>query len=325
MSRRLTVDDLIADVRSLLDEDNTANISDDTDILPALNRAQDVAANILARHYETPLIVSKTVTPTANQQEFDIPEDALEERLEKVEIQVGEFYHEVPRVSYRDISQYDYVTTAAIPQAHAIVGNKYRLLPSVTGIHPLRIWYSKDPEPFVKCQGRITVINTGSNYVTLNDIPSTTSLTTDVTNLDAYVNLVDGETGEIKATMQVSSIDTTCDRVTFKSTPDRTTVLNKTVVGAIPSTVNQDDFICLIHGSCVPFLKKPNSNFIIQHAVNDIKINKLGEPADALFRLVQKLEEQVERSWVGREQSLRVKGRNHNWVRTARRQWRTQR
>lgn len=307
----------------MLDEDNEANLTD-TAILDALNRAQDVASNILTRHYEDPMITSEEFTPDAGVSEFDIPERALEERLEKVEVRINGYYAPLERVSYRDISRFETDTTAAAPRAYVVTGNTYRLLPAASTSNPVRIWYSKAPLPLVKCEGRI--IGTGVNgssqsYVTLDSIGS--SLSTSNTNLTNYVNLIDGDSGLVKATMQIIDIDPSCDRVTFKATPDRTSVLNQDTTGTLPATVEQDDYLSLVTGTCVPFFKKPNSNFVMQRAVYDIKANKLGEPTDAIARLDAELQKQVERSWTGREKTLKVHGDNVNWSRVFRRRWRT--
>ena len=40
-SQIITVNDLIDEVRSMLDEDNRTSLSNSADILPALNRAQN--------------------------------------------------------------------------------------------------------------------------------------------------------------------------------------------------------------------------------------------------------------------------------------------
>lgn len=328
MARRITTDTMIQEVRSLLDEDNTVNIDDVNDILPALNRAQDAATNILGRQYDTPLITNFEFTLASGTTEFEIPEDAFEERVEKVEVKVANSgaYHEVPRISYRDVTYYDYDTQVAVPQAYAVFGNTVRLYPRMSTTYPIRVWYMRDPLPLVETQGRITSIDSANNEVILNKLGD--NLTVDNSDLNNYVNLIDGSTGEVKATMQVIDIDTVGNKLTFKSSftgNDRTSVLNRTISDSIPTDLEQDDFICLIHGSCVPYLRKPNTNFLIQHAVNDIKINKLGEPADALLRIVSKFEEAVERAWVGREQSLRVKPRNANWSRSVSRRWRNER
>jgi hypothetical protein len=103
------------------------------------------------------------------------------------------------------------------------------------------------------------------------------------------------------------------NRVTFKSTGlSRSTVLNRDISTAIPTTVEQDDYICVVRGVCVPYLKKPLSNFIIQYAIAELK-QKLNEPADMALRVLKELEEQVKHQWVGREQSLRIKKRSKHW------------
>lgn len=306
--RRLTTTDLIEEVRSLLDESNRANVSDELDILPALNRAQDVAANILARHYEAPLLTYKSLQLTQGQSEYDIPEDAFEQRLEKCEVYITSVYYPVKRIDYRDITLYETPTRTNVPYYYAVIGTKFRLLPTPTAVYPLRIWYLKDPEALVAPQGRITVVNTTGNYLIVDD--AGTSLTSAMDNLDSYVNIVDGQTGNIKATMQVQSING--NKVTFKSSPSRDTVLNKTISGSIPATVERDDFVCLIHGTCIPVFKKPFSNYLIQFAVAEIQ-RKLGGPADLELKVRDELEKIVERSWVGRENFLRVQKRNRNW------------
>lgn len=306
--RRLTTTDLIEEVRSLLDESNRANVSDELDILPALNRAQDVAANILARHYESPLLTYKSLQLTQGQSEYDIPEDAFEQRIEKCEVYITSVYYPIKRIDYRDITLYETPTRTNVPYYYAVIGQKFRLLPSPTAVYPLRIWYLKDPEALVAPQGRITVVNTSSNYVVVDEIG--TDITSAMDDLNSYVNLIDGQTGVIKATMQVQSI--AGGRVTFKSSPSRATVLNKTISSSLPATVEPDDYLCTIHGSCIPVFKKPFSNYLIQFAVAEIQ-RKLGGPADIELKVRDELEKIVERSWVGRENFLRVQKRNRNW------------
>jgi len=306
--RRLTTTDLIEEVRSLLDESNRANVSDELDILPALNRAQDVAANILARHYEAPLLSYKSLQLTQGQSEYDIPEDAFEQRLEKCEVYITSVYYPVKRIDYRDITLYETPTRTNVPYYYAVIGTKFRLLPTPTAVYPLRIWYLKDPEVLVAPQGRLTIVNQAQNYIIVDSIGS--DLTSAMDDLNSYVNLIDGQTGNIKATMQIQSI--AGNKITFKSSPSRSTVLNKTISSALTDTIEQDDFICTIHGSCIPAFKKPFSNYLIQFAVAEIQ-RKLGGPADMELKVRDELEKLVERSWVGRENFLRVQKRNRNW------------
>ena len=314
MARRLTTTDLIAETRSVLDENNESNVDDDADILPALNRALDYASNILTRHYESPLLVYQTVTITPGEQEFDIPEDALEQRLEKVEVFIGQSYFPVKRLDYRDITTFDIPSQTNIPYYYTVIGSKYRLTPQPTSNYPLRIWYLKEPEQLVKEQGRITVINSASNYCIVDSIGE--DLTTNTDDLLSYVNIVDAQTGIIKVSLQIQNIQG--NKITFKSTPTRSTVMNKTIDDAIPTTVALDDLLCVVEGTCIPFFKKPFTNFLIQYAVAEIT-RKLGGTSDAEYKVLKDLEQQVERSWVGRQQSLRVKKVNRNWAVPSRR------
>lgn len=297
-----------------MDEDDVENLRDEQDILPALNRAQDEATNILARHYEDPLLAEKEVDLIAGQQDYDIPEDAFEQRLEKVEIKLRGSYYEVERISYRHASSYEHGQNSSIPYYYAVIGNKWRLYPTPTGTYDARIFYNKNPETLVKQQGRITSVNVANDYLYVDEVGS--SLTTEVDDLNSYVNIVDGQSGNVKATLQIQAINS--NQIKFKTTPSRSTVLNKEIVGTIPTTVEPDDYVCTIHGSCVPFFKKPTSNFMIQHAVANLN-RKMGSPADMELRILDEYRQQVERSWVGREQNRRVKKANPNYIRNYRR------
>lgn len=313
MARFKIVDQLLEEVRSLLDEENTENVRDVEDLLPSLNRAQDYAANLLSRHYESPMLTYKTVTLSSTAQEYDLPEDAFEERLEKVEVFINGDYYPVKRINYSDISEFETKTKLNVPFYYCIVGDKYRLVPGPTGTYQARIWYLKDPDPLVTQQGRITRVDTANNFVYVDAVGS--DLTTESDNLNSFVNVVDGQTGLVKATLQIKSI--AGNKVTFKTAIDggRTDVYGRTLATALPTedyTVDIDDYLCSAKGTCIPFFQKPFSNFLIQYTVAEIT-RKLGGPADMQMRVLEEMEKQVERSWVGREQTLRVKKRSRNW------------
>lgn len=316
MARRLIVDNLVDEVRSMLDEENRENISDTTDILPALNRAQDYGANILARHYEAPLLTYNTITTTAGVNEYYIPEDAFEQRLEKLEVEISPgHWQEIHAISFRDATAYEYPNSSSYPSHYAIIGGKYRLYPTVGGTRTIRQWFDKDPEPLVLSQGRITSVNTASNYFILNS--QGTSLTTEIDDLNCFINIIDGQSGRIKGSFQIQSLNS--GQVTIKTTPDRSTVLNKTIATSLADLeIEADDLVSTIHGSCVPVIKKPLSNFLIEYATSEIK-RKLDNQTGADPRILDNLERQVERSWVGRPLTTRIKRVNPIW---ARRRWR---
>jgi hypothetical protein len=311
--RRLTTTDLIAEVRSLLDEQNTEQIRDVEDVLPALNRAQDAAANILARHYQDPLLTYTSLVTIADQAEYDIPEDAFEQRVEKIELRLAQgangTYAPIERISFRDIADFDAPLNANVPYYYATIGRQIRLVPTPTGALTLRVWYMRDPEPLVLPQGRITIVNEPGNYIVLDEVGS--DLTTAVDQLNSYISISDGETGKVKGRFQIQSI--VGAKVALRSVPLRTSVLEKEISSSLADLqIKPDDLVSTIHGVPLPFMKKPLTNFLISYATADIRVNKLGGEQGLLPAQIQMFQEQVERSWVGRENTLRVKRSNRN-------------
>ncbi len=320
-----TVQDLIDQVRSQLDEDNQASISDTRDILPALNRAQDHAMNILARHYEEPLLDYYSLTLTSGQQEYAIPEDSFEDRIEKVELEVGpSIFQEVTRVSYRDATYLESPLKSPFPSNYVVIGKRIRFVPDVSGNYPARIWYLREAPKFVTPQGRIQSVNEASRYVIVDSVGENLSVQSD--NLNSYANIIDGSTGEIKASLQIQSIGAN-SQIVFKASPTRATVLNKTIQSDLtslvdihgnPTSIEPDDYISVLAGSCIPIFPKPVNNFCIQYAVSELT-RKLGGAADQERIVLEAFEKSVERSWVGRETTKRIKMRARYWKRPYRR------
>lgn len=315
MARRLTVSDLVADVRSLIDEANQVSVDTNADILPALNRAHDVACNILARHYESPLLTYALVPLVSLQQEYPIPDDAFENRLEKVEVQiVAGIFNPVTRISYRDATLLETTAHTSIPMFYTEIGDIYRLYPSPTGAYPLRIWYIKDPGPLVLEQGTVTLVNQAQNYVVVDSIGS--SLSVDNSLFSSYVNFVDAANGVIKGTCQIQSL--TNNRITFKTVPTRTTVLGKTIQGSLPTNLAPDDVICTVDGNCVPALRKPFSNYVTSMAVSELLNTKLGIQSEMAEKVRTEMQVLVKESWTGRESYMRVKLTNSHFERLGR-------
>lgn len=320
-----TVDGLVDQVRSQLDENNNSSVDTERDILPAINRAQDYAMNILARHYEEPLLDNFELDLKTGVQEYRIPENAFEDRVEKVEIRIqNAHFEEVKRISYRDITLYETSLRSQIPKYYVQLGKRIRFVPNPTGIFNARVWYLKCPPTLVLSQGQITHVNEEGNYLLVDSIGD--DLTTETDNLNSYVNIIDGGTAEIKATLQIKRLDD--NKVTFKTIPAREKVLNREIDtdisslvdfdGKAPLKIEPDDYICSIQGSCVPLFVNPVSNFLIQFAVAELT-RKLGGSSDMEERVKKQFEDQVERSWVGRESTIRIKKRARFWNRAYRR------
>lgn len=305
----------------MIDEDNIEDISDEF-ILQSLNRAQDDGMNILARHYEEPMLTYESLDLQSGVAEYYIPETAFEDRLEKVEIGVGETYSEVQRISYRDVTPYETQSNTDVPYYYAVVGRKIKLIPTPSGSYDARIWYLRAPDKLVKSQGRITKLGLASNYVVVDEAGS--ALSTEVDQLGSFVNVVDGQTGEVKGTLQIKTI--TDSRITFKSSPTRSTVYNRSIESdasdlASGLSIELDDYICSAEGTCVPQFARPMGNFLLQYADAEARM-KLGGPADMSLRILEKFEkERVERTWVGRESTLRVAKRSGKWGGRGRRRY----
>lgn len=314
-SLKYTVQNLIDEIRAQIDEQNIDSVDDVADILPTLNRAQDYAFDIYARRYPEPLLEYTTLALSGGEAEYDIPENVFEDRLLRVEIEVPSgsprpTYREVQYASYKDITDYESSSPTNFPYYYTIYQRKIRLVPEPSGTYDARIWYLRNPEKLVLPQGRITVINSAANYVIVDSVGS--DLSTEVDQLESYVNVIDGQTGEIKGSLQISNISDS-NKITFRASPLRSTVLgNRAVSGSLPTEIALDDYLAPIDGTCVPYFGKPTSNFLIQYSVAEL-VRKLGGDAGGEEKVLEKFEKQIERAYARRPQSMRVTKRNQIW------------
>lgn len=317
-----TVQNLVDEVRAQLDEANRDSVSTEEDILPSLNRAQDYAFDILARRYPEPLLRPAALTLVGGTADYDIPEDVFEDRVLKLDIEIPNgagrnTYREVQQISYRDLATYESSSLSASPYYFAVFGRTIRFVPTPSGAYSARLWSLRNPEKLMIPQGRITRVNTGSNYVIVDTAGS--SLTTESDQLGSYVNIIDGQTGEVKGSFQIATLSD--NRLTFRTVPTRATVLNRTILGSIASLeIAEDDYVSPVDGTCVPYYGRPISNFLVQFSVAEIT-RSLGGSADMEERVLEKFEKQVERTWAGRETTLRIRKRSQSWGVPARRSW----
>lgn len=307
MARPLyTVSQLADSVRARIDELNRDTIDTERDILPALNRALEYSVDIYARHYPDPFLAYTVLDLTASQ-EYDLPEGIYEDRIVKLETKTSNsLFQEIQRISYRDITAYESDAPTPTPYYYAVIGRKLRLVPAPSGSYDARLWYIRYPEQLVLPQGRITVIGGNNQYVAVDEVGS--SLSTEIDNLNSFVNIINSRTGEVKATLQISSIDD--GRVTFRSTPSRTEVFGKDIsTNLVNADVKKDDYLCVAAGTCVPYLASPTSNFLIQYAVAELS-RQLGVNSVEEEQVLAKFEDQVKKTWAGRETTIRVTKRS---------------
>jgi len=316
------VANMVEEIRYQIDELNRDSVSTEMDILPTLNRASDFANDILSRKYPEPLLKYSTLDLQAGVFEYDIPEDVFEDRILKLEttVPVGTGranYIEIQRISYRDITNYESAAISSFPLYYCIIGRKIRIVPQPSGSYDARMWFIRNPEKLVMPQGRVTLISSAQNYIIVDQADG--NLTTQSDQLASYVNVVDGQTGEIKGSLQIQSI--VDNKITFRTVPSRSSVFNREIDTSLQDIeIQQDDYICAIDGICVPYFGRPTSNFLIQYAVAEIT-RKLGGAADTEENILKKFEQQVERTWAGRQQDLRVKKKSNVWGTNTRRYW----
>lgn len=330
MARRLhTVNDLIGKVRHRCDEDNNDTLSDN-EILEFLNAAQDHAVDILSVHYPEPYLKFIEFEVTADQQDYPIPEDSYSDKVTKVEFKSStsdNYYQEVERINYRDITVYDNAdSTVFVPYNYYIVGNNVRFVPHARGT--CRMWYIRMPDELIESWGRITSLAPSSQKLVVDSL--STELTTTVDDLFSFFNVIDGQTGVVKASFQAKNI--TNNTVQIKQIVDTdidTGLFNfpgRTLYTSLTDPVNADgsqairpgDYICAVEGTCVPYFSRPAENFILEMTVAQAK-RKLGHgAADMEERLKKDFESQLVKTWTGREQKLRVKKTSSIWNNTRR-------
>lgn len=303
--RNLLVSEILRDCRRQLDEDNRATVDDKLDLLPALNRAQDKASQVISRFSEDRLMASAqaVMAGTEPSQGYRFPRDALEERVEAVKVDLGGGRRKpLTRISYRDVEELNESGAKGTPEFWYVEGRKIFLLPTPTANVPVILNYTQDAPSLVLEQGRILEI--GTNYLMLDSAGS--DLTTSAEDLGCFVNIADSNTGEIKATFQLSNVNTETGKVQIvTSTPLRPSVFGRSVSTSFPATISRDDYICHASGTCIPHLKKTVYNFLVEYVVAE-QTRRLGGDSQWEVALLERLERDLKGDNSGRENTLRV-------------------
>jgi len=284
----LTTKDLVDAVISQIDHTNREAITIDTDILPALNRGWRNATDIIARRNEDLLLTTATFELADLQQDIEgnyflaIPEDCYQQRVLQVEVRnstLPDWYsstfinaQESNRREDSTVRQRNIVITDV---SHYQLGRKLVLNPKgvIAGISGLRLRYVKRPLPLVLPQGTITAIDLVNNNLTVDAIGDQLSYST--ADAGNYINIINPRTGEVKSSHQILELNGGV-QVRLRTAPTRTTHKGQTLAGAIPTTIEIDDYICITEGSCVPFIEEPATTLAIEQAVAEMK-KKLGE------------------------------------------------
>jgi hypothetical protein len=323
MSLLQTTDSLVEEVRSLTNELNQDALQTERDIIPALNRAQEHMMSILSRHYPEPYLSEYVFDVVPTRPNYKIPEDAWSDQVTKIEmLNNNKIRYEVERASYRDATKYRADSKPNTPYYYIVRGREIEFIPQPSGTYDGLMWYLKAPERLVLQAGRITQVSTATTFLvdSLGD-----NLSTDVETLESWINIVDGQTGIIKATCQIKNTSGT-QSIEIKSsiasnilTPNGK-ILNRTPVTDLSTVLDNDgtasihpnDYVCSIKGTCVPYFFQPAKNFIISHAAADCG-RAVGVPSDSMYREREKFEKEIKDTWTGREASLRIKNKSPHW------------
>ncbi len=308
----ITVQDLTDQVRVQIDEDNTSDITD-VSVLQALNRAQTKLVRLATRKFAPMFRREVLLSPDPlNLREVILPDLAFGLAVNEVDcIKSGQAYRVEP-AALSQLTEYDSNASASdIPLYYAQQGNRIKLYPRAKSGVQLRVRYQVRPPDLVKPQGRIVDFDSTLLTVELDALGS--DLTTSIAALKAFVNWVDGITGLVRATLQVSAIDTVNKLVTFKAaSPDRTTVFGLAVTTALPADGAQDDYLAIANGTCVPTLVQDYADYMIQFAVVELK-RKGGEDTTADYAALKELEDDIRAMWSGREAYRRIRKAAPYW------------
>lgn len=307
-----TVDDLVSQIRTATDELNTEYQSD-AEILQTLNRAQRSATNIISRKY--PDLFTKTVDITTDgSARYDIPTVAAGRKITHIETYLNQIAYGVTRISEIQATSYRTNAQTSRPLYYVLSKNEFELLPRATNGVVTRIYYIDRSQPLVTSQGRITLVDSGDNLVQVDVIGS--SLSTVVSGFTSYVNFIDYNTGRVKGTCQIAAIDTTSKEITFKTSGlTRTSVLGLAVSTALPIDLAEDDYICLVTGTCVPELDDIYCDYLLQYSVVDIR-RRFGEPLNEELEALDRIGKELEEMWAGRRSPGRVRKANTNYRNT---------
>lgn len=306
----LTTDDMVQAVRDQIDEDSISDITNES-IIAALNRAQDSGYNIVARKSPANIVTFTDITLTSPGV-FDIPVGIHEDRVLHVDLLISGIPRRMDPIDWSEFWEYDSATsTTNYPTVWALVGREIYLRANAAAGTTVRVWHSRVLDSLVPSQGRITRV--GADYFVVDSY--TGDLSTSADSLSSYFNVVGFNSGTIKGTYQVYNIVN--NKITFRSTPTRTTVLDHSVIGDTASAspaIRVDDFICEVKGTAVPYFPRPLTNYVIAYAVVELK-SRLGMDVISDRATLTTLEKQLELVWAGRPSTTKILNKSITWRR----------
>ena len=311
--RALTSSDMIGDVRVRIDEDNVKSATNDA-ILRMLTQGAERALRLAIRKHPDGLLTSGSLTLVSGQAMYDIPEYVYEDYVLRVEINYGDgHYQEVERRDFANTASFEQSDSRDAPLVWRQNGEHIEFVPAPSGTYNARFWYIEDIPPLVLPEGRVTKVNSTGNYCFI-DWGDETSVSTVSDENESFLNVVDGQTGRIKGSLQVSDI--TDAKLTFRASPTESSVLNRTISGSVSDvSLEKNDYVCNVSGTCMPLMKKSIYQYAVQYAVTMLMPKASGN-YELEAQILKDFEDELNTSaWTGRRSSMRIRDRARAWGR----------
>ena len=309
-----TVQDLVDDITSRIDTNNRKSVDVDTDILPAISRAYGRVIDAVALRSEEFLtqyaVFDTFLRDSDNNRYIIIPEDCLNLRVLGVEYKdnISDDWRGTELINQQEAykyKEYSYTDLRNYVQWYKM-GRKLVIITDSTTLTHVKIHYVQRPEQLVLPQGRITSFDEVNGQLVV-DVAGP-NLSYEVATHGNFINVINGSTGEVKATHQILALTGTTE-VYIRETPTRTTYQRHTVLGTVQATTNIDDYICLAKGTCVIPFDEPVFSAIVEMAVNEIDA-KLGEgDREVAKRTMRDFERRVEDLQVNTPKRKRVQAK----------------
>ncbi len=277
MSRGETIQDLIDELRSTIEEENDVQIQDDRDLLPIINSAHEKAFEVLSQVYSDPIMTFGTFNVST--QIWTLPENVYQEKIKAAFWVDGDDQKicDCKKSSlYTHLDRQTSSTSITYPRSYITLGRSLKFSSVPNG--RLMVFYLKEIDRLVRPIATIDSIS-GTNTILFSDLDPDYDPT--AARLDSYLNIVDGQTGLIKATVQVKTLG--ADSLEIKSVPERSRVHNRTISNDLTTltddlgqalTIEGDDYLCAIKGTCVlPYLSLIKS-YVKQESIATLKRNQ---------------------------------------------------
>jgi hypothetical protein len=316
VSRGETIQDLIDEIRSTIEEENEVQVQDDRDLLPIINSAHEKAFEVLSQVYSDPILTFST--HTLSEQVWTLPENIFQEKI-RAAVWVDASDQKIRDCKKSSIfTHLDKQTTVGsgfYPSSYISLGRRIKFSSVPNG--RLMLFYLKEIDRLVRPIATIDSIS-GTDTILFSDLDPEYDPT--LGRLDSYLNIIDGQTGLVKGSVQVKTLGTAS--LEIKSIPERSRVLNRTISSDLttltdelsqPYTIEGDDYLCSVKGTCVlPYLSLIKS-YVKQESIATLKRNQ-GFAYDVDQQLVAQFRSDMQKSAnAERDNPMTIRHRNACW------------